>query len=208
MRILIVDDHSVVRQGLKRILSSDARFTVEEASSGGAALSEIRDKTWSLIFLDLSLPDRNGLDVLKQIKEQRPSLPVLILSMHADEEYAVRAIRAGAAGYLTKDSAPEEMLAAVDRVLAGGRYIMPALAEKIALGAAEGRTGAAHERLSDRELQVLLLIASGKTVSEIAAQLFLSVKTVSTHRAHILQKMGLRNNAELMHYAMRHALSA
>jgi len=205
-RILIVDDHAVVRQGLKQILlDSDIPVAIGEASSGQEALSMVRSGHWDVVVLDISLPDRSGLDVLKQVKSYYPKLPVLVLTMHAEEQYAVRVLRAGAAGYLTKDSAPEEMAAAVTKVAAGGRYVSSSLAEKLVfdMGGIRERP---HEALSDREFQVFCMLASGERIKDIAEKLCLSVKTVSSHRARILTKMRMKNNAQLVQYALEHKL--
>jgi two-component system, NarL family, invasion response regulator UvrY len=205
-RVLIVDDHAVVRQGLKQILSeSDIPVSIGEAGSGQEALSMARSGNWDLVVLDISLPDRSGLDVLKQIKSYYPKLPVLVLTMHAEEQYAVRVLRAGAAGYLTKDSAPEEMANAVKKVAAGGRYVSSSLAEKLVFDMG-GMRERPHEALSDREFQVFCMLASGERIKDIAEKLCLSVKTVSSHRARILTKMKMKNNAQLVQYALEHKL--
>jgi two-component system, NarL family, invasion response regulator UvrY len=205
-RVLIVDDHSVVRQGLKQILhESDIPVSIGEAGSGQEALSLARTGDWDLVVLDISLPDRSGLDVLKQIKSYYPKLPVLVLTMHAEEQYAVRVLRAGAAGYLTKDSAPEEMATAVKKVAAGGRYVSSSLAEKLVFDMG-GLRERPHEALSDREFQVFCMLASGERIKDIAEKLCLSVKTVSSHRARILTKMKMRNNAQLVQYALEQKL--
>jgi two-component system, NarL family, invasion response regulator UvrY len=205
-RVLIVDDHSVVRQGLKQILhESDIPVIVGEAASGQEALTLARTGDWDLVVLDISLPDRSGLDVLKQIKSYYPKLPVLVLTMHAEEQYAVRVLRAGAAGYLTKDSSPEEMASAVKKVAGGGRYVSSSLAEKLVFDMG-GLRERPHEALSDREFQVFCMLASGERIKDIAEKLCLSVKTVSSHRARILTKMKMRNNAQLVQYALEQKL--
>jgi two-component system, NarL family, invasion response regulator UvrY len=206
-KILLVDDHSVVRQGLKQILTETwrtARFG--EASTASEAHQRVQEEDWDLVILDITMPGRSGFETLKQLKEVRPNIPVLILSVHADNQYVKWGLKSGAAGYVTKDSAPEELTTAVRKLLAGQRYISPALAERMAWDAAVGDERAPHERLSDRELQVLRLIASGKTVTQIAEHLTLSVKTISTYRARILEKMEMETTAELIHYAVRNGL--
>jgi two-component system, NarL family, invasion response regulator UvrY len=207
MKILIADDHAVVRQGVKQILAdafSDAEFG--EARNAHETLSRVWDQDWDVVILDITMPGRSGLDVLRDIKKGRPRLPVLILSMHPEDQFAVRMLQSGASGYLTKESAPEELVGAIKKVIAGGRYVSPALAEIMASYLTVETQKPPHERLSDREFQVLRKIAIGRTVSEIATELSLSVKTVSTYRARTLEKMGLRNNAELTHYAIQNQL--
>jgi DNA-binding NarL/FixJ family response regulator len=208
-RFLIVDDHAVVRRGLAEILL-DAFPGAETAEAGTArdGIARFRGATWDAVILDVTLPDRSGLDALKEMRELAPKTPVLVLSVHAEDHFAVRALKAGASGYLNKESAPEELVAAVRKVRAGGRYVSASLAERLAESLASGGTGAPHEALSDREFEVLLLIASGKTAGEIAEHLHLSVKTVSTYRARILEKTGMRTNAELTHYAISRGLVA
>jgi DNA-binding NarL/FixJ family response regulator len=207
MRILIADDHAVVRQGLKQILAAEFKQAVfGEAGTGQQALELAWRETWDVLVLDITLPGQNGLDVLKAIKKSRPRLPVLMLSMHPEDQFAVRMLKIGAAGYMTKESAPAELVGAVKKVISGGRYVSPALAEKMAAYLAIDVQTAPHERLSDREFVVLRLIASGKTVSAIAQELSLSVKTVSTYRTRILEKTGMQNSAELTHYAIQNQL--
>jgi DNA-binding NarL/FixJ family response regulator len=206
-RILVADDHAVVRRGLIEILRDvlpDAVFG--EAESGARTLELARREPWDVVVLDVSLPDQNGLDVLKQIRVFAPRLPVLILSMYPEEQFALRAFRAGAAGYVTKKTAPQEIGDAVRRVLGGRRYITPSIAERMALDLARPTDRAPHELLSDREYQVFRRLAMGKTVKDIGAELTLSVQTVSTYRARILSKMGFRTNAELTEYAIRSGL--
>ncbi|HVE65347.1 MAG TPA: response regulator transcription factor [Thermoanaerobaculia bacterium] len=203
-RILVADDHAVVRRGLIEILRDTVpKATFGEADSGGRAIELARQEKWDLAILDVSLPDQSGLEVLKQIRGFAPRLPVLVLSMHPEEQFALRTLRAGAAGYVTKKTAPHEIGEAVKRVLAGGRYITPSLAERMAIEMAERIEKAPHDRLSDREYQVFRRLALGKTVKEIAAELSVSVQTVSTHRARILAKMGFHTNADLTEYAIR-----
>lgn len=207
IRILVVDDHAVVRQGVKQILAEMPGVVVAgEAGSGQEALGKIRSEAWDVVILDISLPDRSGLDVLKQAKSFYPKLPVLVLSMHAEAQYAVRVLRAGASGYLTKESAPEELIAAISKIAAGGRYVSSSLAEKLAFEIGVDQERPLHERLSDREFEVLCMIAQGTRIKEIAEKLCLSVKTVSSHRARILNKMNMRSNAELVQYAMKNDL--
>ncbi|MFW6189552.1 MAG: response regulator [Planctomycetota bacterium] len=207
-RILVADDHAVVREGVRKVLE-DA-FTdlqVGEAKDGHEALRMYRDSDWDAVVLDIALPERSGIEVLKDIKAGNGKTPVLILSVHPEEQYAVRALRMGAAGYLHKDSAPEELQAAVRRVIEGGTYVSSSLAERLALRLQDDAEGPAHERLSDREMQVLCMLADGKTVSDIAEELYLSVKTISTYRARLLEKMDMSNNAELIRYAIEHDLA-
>jgi DNA-binding NarL/FixJ family response regulator len=207
IRALIADDHAVVRQGLIQILGNIPEITVAgEAISGQEVLDKVRAEAWDVVILDISMPDCSGLDILKQLKSERPKLPVLVLSMHSEDQYAVRALKAGASGYLTKDSAPDELVKAIRKVVSGGRYVGSCLAERLAFEIGADSSKLPHETLSDREFQVLRLIASGKSVTEIAAELYLSSKTVSTYRVRLLKKMNLKTNAELMHYAMQNHL--
>ncbi len=207
IRVLIADDHAVVRQGLKQILGDTPTMLVAgEATNGQEVLAKVRAETWDVVVLDISMPDRNGLDVLKELKAERPKLPVLMLSMYPEDQYATRALKAGASGYLAKDSAADELVRAIQRVVAGGRYVSPHLAEKLAFEIGADSSKLPHETLSDREFQVLRLIATGKSAKDIAAELSLSVKTVSTYRARLLEKMGLGSNAELIHYAIQNRL--
>lgn len=207
MRILIADDHPVVRRGLRQLLEEQRDLTVAgEASNGDEVLSLLRQDHFDIVILDVAMPGRSGLDVLKEIRHERPALPVLILSMHPEQHFAVRVLRAGAAGYLTKSAAPEDLVGAIRKVIGGGKYVSSTLAEQLASVLEREANGPPHQRLTDREYQIMQLIASGKRVSEIADDLTLSVKTVSTHRARILEKMGLRNNAELTRYAIGNQL--
>ena len=207
IRILIADDHPIVREGYKKILMSQPDMDVTgEAGNGQEVLDLIQKKDFELILLDISMPGRSGLEILKELKSQKPHLPVMILSIYPEEQYAVRAFRDGASGYLTKASTPKELISAIRKVSQGGRYVTEALAEKLTYFLHGDAEKAPHEKLSDREYQVMLLIASGKTVTQIAEELCLSVKTISTYRARILEKMGLRNNAELIRYAVENEL--
>ena len=206
-RLLLVDDHEVVRDGVKKLFDEQpGTILFGEAGTAAEALKLAGEQAWDGVVLDLSLRGRDGLELLKELKQTRPKLPVLILSMHSEEQYARRAFKAGAAGYITKDSPSEELVRAINKVIKGERYVSPALAEKLVLYFERGTDGPPHEMLSDREFQVLCLIASGKTVGEIAELLSLSDKTISTYRARILEKMGLKTNAELTHYAFQNKL--
>jgi two-component system invasion response regulator UvrY len=207
MRILITDDHAVVRQGLKQILAEEfKRAEFGEASNVQEAIDKVWKEPWDVVVLDITMPGRSGLEVLKEIKKSRPKLPVLMLSMHPEDQFAVRLLKIGASGYMTKESAPQELVGAVKKVVAGGRYVSAALAEKMASYLAVDVQTPPHERLSDREFLVLRLIASGKTPTAIAKDLGLSVKTISTYRMRILEKMTMANNAELTHYAIQNQL--
>jgi DNA-binding NarL/FixJ family response regulator len=207
MKILITDDHAVVRQGLKQILLEEfTRAEFGEAVNAQEAIERVWKENWDVVVLDITMPGRSGLEVLKEIKKSRPKLPVLVLSMHPEDQFAVRILKIGASGYMTKESAPNELVGAVKKVIAGGRYVSPALAEKMASYLAVDVHTPPHERLSDREFLVLRLIASGKTPTAIAKELALSVKTISTYRMRILEKMSMSNNAELTHYAIQNQL--
>jgi len=208
IRVLIADDHPIYRKGLLQILMEvPGMFTVDEAGSGEEALAKVWDNDYDLVLLDISMPGRGGLDALKVLKCHCPKLPVLVLSMHPEEQYALRALRAGASGYLNKESAWHELVNAIRRVFEGGKYVSAALAENLASNLGNNAGKPLQEVLSDREYQVFRMIASGKTVGAIATELSLSVKTVSTHRVRILDKMRLKNNAELIHYAVTNGLS-
>jgi two-component system, NarL family, invasion response regulator UvrY len=207
LRIMLVDDHPIVRRGLSDILAQAfPHAAIHEVGVGSEAIALSRAHPWDIVILDLTLPDGSGLDVLKRIREAQVRLPVLILSMHMPDQFARRAVAAGASGYLTKDTADEELVAAVTRLLRGGKYFGPQVLEQVVMGMHPDRDDRPHERLSDREYQVLRMIGSGRTVSEIATELVLSVKTVSTYRARVLEKMDMRTNAELTHYVVRHGL--
>jgi len=207
MKVLIADDHAVVRRGLMQILKDKfPEITIGEAATAQETLEQVWNDRWDVVVLDISMPGRSGLDALKEIKTSHPKVPVLILSIESERQFGVRVIKAGAAGFLNKDSAPETLVCAVRKLLSGHRYISPSLAEQLANDAAHGSTVLPHERLSDREFEILLKITSGNTVGQIAEAFGLSVKTVSTHRTRILEKMGMVSNAELTHYAMIHNL--
>ncbi|RZI42057.1 response regulator transcription factor [Herbaspirillum sp. HC18] len=208
IRILIADDHAIVREGLKQILADTRDMVVAgDAENGNDAIKLARKGDSDVLLLDISMPDRSGIEVLKQIKKESPKLAVLMLSMHREDQYAIRSLKAGAAGYLNKQSAPAELVDAIRQVAAGRKYISPALAQELANQVGdENREVPPHETLSDREYQTLIMIASGKTVSDIAAELTLSVKTISMYRSRLLQKMKMRHNAELTHYAIKNHL--
>jgi DNA-binding NarL/FixJ family response regulator len=207
IRILIADDHPIVRAGFKQVLSETPDLVVaDEAGNGQEVLEHLKKKKYDVVLLDISMPGKNGLEILKELKTDYPKLPVLILSIYPEEQYAIRALKAGAAGYLTKESAPHELISAIRKISAGGRYISASLAEKLATYLNVDMTKSPHETLYDREHQVMRLIASGKTVSEIAESLNLSVKTISTYRTHILEKMKMKNNAEITLYAVQNKL--
>jgi two-component system invasion response regulator UvrY len=207
IKVLIVDDHSIVREGLKQILSetSDIKVT-DEAGNGQEALEKVWKNRYDVVLLDISMPGRSGLDILKQIRSDKPALHVLILSVSPEEQYAIRALKAGASGYLTKESTPNELITAVRKVSEGKKYVSASLAERLASHLEVKAGGSLHESLSDREYEVMCMIASGKPVKEIAEDLLLSVKTISTYRARIMEKMGMKNNAQLTHYAINSKL--
>ena len=207
IRILIADDHIIVRRGLKQILLEEFPFAfIEEVGDAEELIKKVMNEEWSVVISDLSMPGRSGLESLQQIKQNHPKLPVLILSIHPEEHYAIRVLKAGASGYLNKDLAPEELVKAVNCVLAGKRYITASIAEKLASSLDLNSEKVPHEFLSDREFEVLKLIAAGKSVSDIAEQFSLSVTTVSTYRARIMAKMNLKTNADLTLYAIEHDL--
>jgi two-component system invasion response regulator UvrY len=207
IRILIADDHPIVRAGLKQVIADALDMTVAaEAADGHEVLAKVREAEFNVVLLDLSIPGLSGLDVLKQLKSEKPGLRVLVLSVHPEEQYAVRVLRAGASGYVTKASAPEQLIAAIRKVHQGRKYVSASLAERLAQQLDPESATLPHESLSDREYQVLCLLASGKTVTEIGAELALSVKTVSTYRSRILEKMAMKSNAELTHYAIQNRL--
>jgi len=207
IRVLLADDHAVVRAGLREILVDTGDIkVVGEAANGQEVLSRVREQEFDVVVLDMSMPGRSGIDLIKQVKGEKPKLRLLILSMHGEQQYAVRALKAGAAGYLTKDSAVDQLVAAIRRVAGGGAYISSETAERLAMDAARGTDAASHTCLSDREFQIFQLIAAGKSITGIARQLSLSVKTISTHKSRILDKMGFANQAELIRYAIENKL--
>jgi DNA-binding NarL/FixJ family response regulator len=207
IKALIADDHPVVRQGLCRILEETSEVAVAgEAATGAEVLEKVFQNEYDVILLDISMPGRSGLEILREMKREKPDLRVLILSAYPEEQYAVRALRDGAAGYLTKESAPDELIIAIRKVVLGRKYVSSALAEKLAFDLEEDRQRPLHEMLSDREYQVMCMIASGKLVTEIATELALSVKTISTYRTRILDKMKMKNNAELTYYSIKEGL--
>ena len=207
IRVLDADDHTIVREGLKQILSDTPDIEVaDEAANAKEVITKVSDTDYDLVLLDISFPGRSGVDILKQLKCSKPKLPVLILSMYPEEQYAIRSLKAGASGYLTKESASDELIAAIRQVTKGKKYITASLAERLVFELEKEYEDKPHEVLSDREYQVMCLIASGKTVKEIAEALSLSVKTISTHRSRILRKMAMENNAQLTHYAIKHGL--
>lgn len=206
--ILLVDDHDVVRDGVKKILDAQSDvFVFGEAGTVADALKLIDARQWDCAVIDLSIGARSGLELLKDIRQIQPRLPVVVFTMHGEEQYARRAFKAGAAGYLTKESPREELVRAIHKVMEGGRYVSPALAERLVVDISQSHHASPHESLSDREFEVLRLIGSGKTVGEIASLLFLSDKTISTYRSRILEKMDLRNNAEITRYVVENHLS-
>ncbi|MHA2219868.1 MAG: response regulator [Candidatus Hodarchaeales archaeon] len=207
LKTLIGDDHTLFREGLKRVLKEIPHIDkIEEACNGEEVLRKTTSNLYDLVILDISMPGRSGLDILKQLKCNRPGIYVLILSMHSEEEYAERALRAGASGYLTKESRPDELISAITKVVKGEKYVSSSLGERLANNLGNHSEKLLHETLSDREFEVMCMIASGKTVREIAEELLLSSKTISTHRMHILDKMRMKSNAQLTHYAIKNHL--
>ena len=207
IRILIADDHTIVREGLKQIIADISGMEVtDEATNGNEALSKLRKGNFDVVLLDISMPGKSGLETLKEIKMEDQALPVLILTMHPEEQYAIRVLKAGASGYLTKESAPEELISAIRKVTNGGKYISASLAEKLVFHLEVDTEKPLHETLSDREYQVLCKIGSGNTISDIADEMSLSVKTISTYRSRILEKMDMKSNAELTYYAIKNEL--
>ncbi len=207
IRVLIADDHPMVREGLKKILKEEPDIQVVcEAIDGKQILEQVEEYKLNVAVIDLSMPRMNGLEVLKELRQKRPALPVLVLSMHPEERFALRVLRAGAAGYLTKESAPEDLVKAIRKAVQGGKYITPTLAEKLAYDLEAKSMNPVHEALSDRELQVMCMIASGKKVRKISQELFLSINTVNTYRTRILEKMNMKSDTELTYYAMQNRL--
>src|ERR1043166_6928204 len=207
IKVVVVDDHAVVREGLKRIVSESGGMTVTgEAADGHEALRVIKSEPCDVVLLDITMPNKSGLDVLKELHAESPRLPVLVLSMHPEDQYAMRVLRAGAAGYVYKKSAPAKLVQAIRKVVRGGKYVSPTLAEKLVYDLGTQSDKAPHEILSDREYQVLCMIASGKTVTQIAEALALSVKPISTYRVRILEKLQMNNNAEITRYAIKEGL--
>jgi DNA-binding NarL/FixJ family response regulator len=208
IRVLFSEDHAIVREGLKQILADTKDIIVTgEAADGDETIAKIKTDDFDIIVMDISMPGKSGLDVLPEIKKIKPKLPVLILSMYPEDVYAVRSFRSGASGYLSKESAPTELITAIRKVSSGGKYVSSGMAEKLLLSIGDDSGKPLHERLSEREYQILCMISSGKTGKEIATELNLSAKTVSTYRTRILEKMDLKNNAELTHYAIQNGLS-
>ena len=207
IRILVADDHTIMREGLKQLLANEADFVVvAEAADGHEVLKLVRASDFDVVLLDMSMPGKSGIELIKQVKTEKPRLRLLVLSMHQENQYAVRAIKAGASGYLTKDSAPTQLVSAIRKVAAGGAFITADVAEQLALGAMPNVAGLPHTALSDREYEVFQLLVSGVSVSDIADRLNVSVKTVSTHKSRLMEKMGIGNQAELIRYALRHRL--
>ena len=206
-RILIADDHEIIRRGLRQILTDEfPKIQVGDASDARGAVEAVRKQAWDAVLLDINMPGRSGLDVLEELKRLRPAMPVVVLTAFPEEDYAVRAFKLGASGYVSKESASDELLAALRKALAGGRYVTASLAEKLAASVAGDAPLDPHETLSNRELQVLRLIAQGRTIKEVAAELALSEKTIGTYRTRLSEKMGLSTNVELARYALQHKL--
>ena len=208
VRIVLADDHAIVREGLKRIVGDVADFTVAgEAADGTEVMKIVRSLDFDVLVLDLSMPGRSGMELIKLVKAEKPKLRILVLSMHQEMQYAVRAIKSGASGYLTKESAPALLEQAIRKIATGGAYISAEVAEQLALGAMPGGDTPPHETLSDREFEVFRMLVAGEAVSDVAARLNLSVKTVSTHKSNLMQKLGLANQTELVRYALKHGLA-
>jgi len=207
IKVFIADDHAVVRSGIKQILSEESDIkVVGEASNTDEIMKHLYDQNWDILILDITMPGQNGLDAIMEIKQRKPDLKILILTMHSEEEVAIRALKTGASGFLNKDSVPGELIKAVKKVYEGGKYISSSIAESIALSFEKSKPNMPHEDLSDREFQIMCLIASGNSLNQIADNLSISVKTVSTYRSRILEKMNMKSNVELTHYAIRHKL--
>lgn len=208
IKVLIADDHAIVRQGLKQVLAeADDMQVGGEATNGLETLEQIRNHDWSVVVMDMSMPGRSGIELIKLAKAERPKLPILILTMHSEDQYAMRALQAGAAGYMTKESAPDQLVNAIRKVAAGGVYVSAATAEKLAQNIRPGNEALPHTRLSNREFEVFQMLTSGVSLSEAAQKLSLSVKTISTHKTHILAKLNLANQTELVRYAIKHGLA-
>jgi len=208
IRIVIAEDHAIVREGLKRIVSSvDGMEVAGEAADGNEVMQRVRDLSFDVLMLDLSMPGRSGMELIKLVHAEKPKLRILVLSMHQELQYAVRAIKSGASGYLTKESAPSQLEQAIRKLAGGGAFISAEVAEQLALGAMPGGEGLPHEGLSSREFEVFRLLVAGTSVTGIADQLKLSVKTISTHKANLMQKMALHNQSELLRYALKHGLT-
>lgn len=208
IRIVIADDHAIVREGLKRIVTSaEDMAVVGEAADGTQVMQQVRGSDFEVLVLDLSMPGRSGMELIKLVRGEKPKLRILVLSMHEELQYAVRAIKSGASGYLTKESAPLQLIQVLRKIASGGAFISTDVAEQLALGSMLGGNAAVHERLTDREFEVFRLIAVGLSVTEIAARLNLSAKTISTHKANLMQKMNLQNQSELIRYAIRHGVT-
>jgi len=208
IRIVIADDHAIVREGLKRIVTSAEDMTVVgEASNGMEVMRQVRESDFDVLVLDLSMPGRSGMELIKLVRSEKPKLRILVLSMHEELQYAVRSIKSGASGYLTKESAPTQLMQVLRKIAAGGAFISTGVAEQLALGSMLGSTSAAHEKLTDREFEVFRLIAIGMSVTDIAGRLNLSAKTISTHKANLMQKMNLQNQSELIRYAIKHGVT-
>jgi DNA-binding NarL/FixJ family response regulator len=208
IRIVIADDHAIVREGLKRIITSAEDMTViGEAADGAQVMQQVRESDFDVLVLDLSMPGRSGMELIKLVRGEKPKLRILVLSMHEELQYAVRAIKSGASGYLTKESAPVQLMQVLRKIAAGGAFISTDVAEQLALGSMLGATAAAHEKLTDREFEVFRLIAIGMSVTDIASRLNLSAKTISTHKANLMQKMNLQNQSELIRYAIKHGVT-
>lgn len=207
IKILVADDHAIVRKGLIQIISEvPGMHVVDEASNGIEAMQKLLEKDYDIVLLDISMPGRSGLDILRAIKNKKPKIPVLVLSVHPEEQYAIRAIKAGASGYLTKDSAPAELIAAIKKISKGGKYVTTSLAEKLLYELEPSDEKPGHEILSDREYQVMCMFALGKTLKEISKELSLSIQTISTYRMRILEKMKMNTLAEVIRYAIKHGL--
>jgi DNA-binding NarL/FixJ family response regulator len=208
IRLVIADDHAIVREGLKRIVGAAADMdVVGEAADGSRVMQAVREKEFDVLVLDLSMPGRSGMELIKWVKAEKPKLRILVLSMHQELQYAVRAIKSGASGYLTKESAPEQLEQAIRKVASGGAFVTAEVAEQLALGAMPGSHALPHENLTDREFEVFRLLAAGVSVTDIAGRLTLSAKTVSTHKANLMQKMGMANQSDLIRYAIKHGLA-